>query len=114
MRVRLDGIPAGLRTHPRFFPLLGYHVGGALGDRVPVLDGVSRAARATDPEAFCAAAASSGALALAHLVGITPEAPTLEGALGGRPPEETVVVTTEHLRGRAGGSRSHRCRASTS
>jgi predicted aconitase len=67
------------------------------GERVPVLDGVPASVRAVDLKAFCAAGASSGALALAHVVGVTPEAPTREAAFQGRAPEETLVVTLEEL-----------------
>ena len=87
-----------LRAHPALYPVLGYHVGALVGDRVPVLTGVPPAVRATDLKAFCAAAASSGSLALAHAVGVTPEAPTLAVALGGRAARETVGVTLDDLR----------------
>jgi predicted aconitase len=40
---------------------------------------------------FGAAASSSGGVELFHLAGITPEAPTLEAAFGGRVPRETLV-----------------------
>jgi predicted aconitase len=96
--VRLEELPGALRTRSGFYPVLGYHVGALVGDRIPVLEGVAAAARATDLKAFCAAAASSGALALAHVVGITPEAPTREAAFHGRPPDEVVTVTRADLR----------------
>jgi hypothetical protein len=98
VHVRLEGLPERLRAHAAFYPVLGYHLGALLGDRVPVLTGVPPAVRATDLKALCAAAASSGALALAHAVGVTPEAPTLEAALGGRPARETVAPTLGELR----------------
>ncbi len=96
--VDLRELPATLRGHPSCYPVLGYHVGARVGDRVPVLDGVPRTVRGVDLKAFCAAAASSGALALAHVVGVTPEAPTREAAFQGRPPEETLVPTLADLR----------------
>jgi predicted aconitase len=43
-------------------------------------------------KAFGAAAAASGSVALYHMVGITPEARTLEEALGGRQPSERHVI----------------------
>jgi hypothetical protein len=49
-------------------------------------------------KALGAAAASSGSVALFHAVGITPEAPTLEAALGGRRASRTVEITPERLR----------------
>ena len=96
--VELADVPAALRAHASFYPVLGYHLGALLGDRIPVLDGAPPSVRAIDLKAFCAAAASSGALALAHVVGVTPEAPTREAAFQGRPPEDTVVVTLAELR----------------
>jgi predicted aconitase len=71
--------------------MLGYFTGAAVGERIPVLSG-----RLTRPEVihhkhFGAAAASSGGVELYHLVGITPEAATLEMAFG---PNEPVEVIT--------------------
>lgn len=44
-------------------------------------------------KALCAVAASTGSVALVHVVGATPEAPTLDAALHGRPPARVVTVT---------------------
>jgi predicted aconitase len=49
-------------------------------------------------KAFSAAVASSGRVALFHVVGVTPEAPTLDAAFLGRPPERTIAITTADLR----------------
>jgi predicted aconitase len=73
-------------------------VGKLSGERVPVL--VHLEARpGEDPlKALGAAAASSGSVALFHVVGVTPEAPTLEAALHGRPAEETIEVSLDDLK----------------
>lgn len=96
--VQLDDIPGALRGHPSLYPVLGYLVGAIAGERVPVLEGVPPTVRSADLKAFCAAGATSGALALAHVVGVTPEAPTREAAFQGEAPEETVAVTLGELR----------------
>ena len=44
-------------------------------------------------KAFAAAAASSGRVALFHMVGVTPEAPTLDAAFQGRAPGQTIEIT---------------------
>src|SRR5207244_12638260 len=44
-----------------------------------------------------AGAASSGSVGLSHAVGVTPEAPTLEAAVGGATPLRTVEVTLDRL-----------------
>ena len=49
-------------------------------------------------KALGAAAASSGAVAMFHAVGVTPEAPTLEAATGGAEPALDVEVGLAHLR----------------
>ncbi len=74
-----------------FFPVLGYLVGQRTGDRIPVVTGIQHATF-DQLKAFGAAAAASGSVALYHMVGVTPEARTLEEAFGARPPAERIVV----------------------
>lgn len=66
--------------------LLGYWIGEVVQDRVPVVRGVERVPNLARLKHFGAAAASSGGVEMYHLLGITPEAHTLEQALGGRRP----------------------------
>ena len=70
--------------------LLGYHVGDAVQERIPVVCGLREPPDLVRSKHFGAAAASSGGVELAHLVGITPEAPTEEAALGGNRPIEEL------------------------
>src|SRR5690606_22952425 len=70
--------------------LLGYHVGDAVQERIPVVRGLREAPDLVRSKHFGAAAASSGGVELAHLVGITPEAPTEHAAFGGNRPAETL------------------------
>lgn len=79
-----------------FFPVLGYFIGQMAGDRIPVIDGL-RKANPDQLKAFGAAAAASGSVALYHMVGITPEARTLEDAFGGRQPTERIVVSRRDI-----------------
>ena len=58
------------------------------GDRIPVVEGLPAPPNEDLLKALGAASASSGAVGLFHAVGITPEAPTLKDAFGGRTPEE--------------------------
>jgi hypothetical protein len=68
--------------------MLGYFVGDVVGERVPVLVGNYSRPDLVRYKHFGAAAASSGGVEMYHLVGMTPEAPTLERALGSnRAPE---------------------------
>lgn len=77
-----------------FFPLLGYWLGERAGDRVPALVGVPGPVGEDDLKALGAAAASSGSVALFHLVGVTPEAPDL-AAVAGEESERLVVTEAE-------------------
>lgn len=66
------------------YPVLGHLIGERLPDQVPVITGMPSATE-DQLKMLGAAAASSGAIAMFHAVGITPEAPTLAYATGGRP-----------------------------
>lgn len=93
----LRSLPRALRSASWLLPAIGYLVGERCGNRVPVLLGLNEVDE-DGLKALGAAAASSGAVALFHAVGITPEAPTLEAALGGGEAEEWVEVTVDDLR----------------
>ena len=70
--------------------MLGYFVGDVVEEAIPVLTGAIRAADPLRHKHFGAAAASSGGVEMYHMVGVTPEAETLELALGGRKPVSTI------------------------
>ena len=80
------------------YPLLGHYVGSVAGSENPVLVGIPTDVSEDKLKAFGAAAASSGGVAMFHVVGVTPEAATLELALQGRPPQSTQEVSLGTLR----------------
>ena len=94
----LQGVPAALQSDDSFYPVLGYLLGKIAGERSPLVLGLEVQPTEDQLKALGAAAASSGAVALFHLVGITPEAPTLQAALGGHAPQESIVISMETLR----------------
>jgi predicted aconitase len=71
--------------------MLGYFVGGAVEDTIPVIEGQISDASLIRHKHFGAAAASSGGVEMYHMVGITPEAPTREVAFGGAARGERFV-----------------------
>ncbi|CAM3670835.1 putative aconitase subunit 1 [Bordetella sputigena] len=75
-----------------WYAALGLLVGQRAGGAIPAITGLPGDTTEDELKALGAAAASSGAIALFHAVGITPEAPTLEAALGGRPSGTSVTV----------------------
>ena len=95
--IRLRGVTKALQERDDFYPVLGYLLGSAVSNEVPVVEGLE--AHPTDDQlkALAAAAASSGAIALFHLVGITPEAPTTAAAFGGKRASRTIEVTLGDL-----------------
>jgi len=96
--MNLVAVPEALQRDDSFYPVLGYLMGQVAGDQVPVVTGF--AVHPTDDQlkALGAGCASSGTVALFHLVGVTPEAPTLEAALQGRQPAVEMDVTMDRLR----------------
>jgi len=73
------------------FPALGYMVGQITEDKIPVITGLARATF-DQLKAFSAAAASTGSVAFFHIVGITPEARTIDEAFLGREPVRRFTV----------------------
>lgn len=65
-----------------YFASLGYLLGEIAGSRVAVIDGAPADTTEDELKSIGAAAASSGGVAMFHMSGVTPEAPTLETALG--------------------------------
>jgi hypothetical protein len=96
--IRLVDVPPVLQADDSFYPVLGHLVGKLAGDRIPVIDGLAVKPTEDQLKALCAAAATSGAVALCHIVGVTPEAPTLDAAFQGRAPGMTHVISMTELR----------------
>lgn len=95
---RLQNIPEQLLREDVVFPVLGYLLGARSGSKIPVVEGLPADVTEDQLKALGAAAASSGAVALFHAVGVTPEAPTLEDAFQGTQPEQVIALTLEDLR----------------
>ena len=93
----LDRIPEALRREDIFHHVLGHRVGRVAGSRVPVIVGLPADTNGDGLKAISAAVASSGAVALFHAVGVTPEAPDLDTAFGGADAEDECVVTPAEL-----------------
>ena len=64
---------------------------------VPVFHGFHRVPTADELKHLGAALASYGSMGMFHFVGVTPEAPSIEAALGGRASSESLSITDEDL-----------------
>jgi predicted aconitase len=79
------------------YPVLGYLAGAIAGTTNPVFVGLPPDVSEDALKAVGAAAASSGGVALFHVVGRTPEAPTLEAALGTNADAPVHHITAQRL-----------------
>jgi predicted aconitase len=95
---RLLDVPQQLQQSDDFYPILGNLIGKRTLDKIPVIDGLLARPEEDQLKAFGAATASSGGVALFHIIGITPEAQTREAAFHGKLPQETIEVTMEDLK----------------
>jgi len=64
---------------------------------VPVFHGYRRTPTADELKHLGAALASYGSMGMFHFVGVTPEAPSIEAALGGRVSPENLSITDEQI-----------------
>jgi cis-L-3-hydroxyproline dehydratase len=95
--IQLQHIPTPIQQDDSFYPVLGILLGRLAGHRIPVIDGLRVHPAEDQLKALGAAAASSGAVALFHIVGVTPEAPTLDAAFQGRSAVKTYAPTVAEL-----------------
>lgn len=78
-------------------------VGKIIGEKhqnyyaVPVFHGMRRAPIADELKHLGCALASYGSMAMFHMVGVTPEAPSLETAFGSNTPTDEIVITDADL-----------------
>ncbi len=91
-------VPDALRDADVLFPVLGIVLGRRAGSSVAAIDGMAPGQSEDRLKALGAAAASSGSVAMFHVVGSTPEAATLSDALQGEKPEAVEVIGLGELR----------------
>ncbi|WP_066456521.1 aconitase X [Anaerotruncus rubiinfantis] len=94
-----DDIKEEMFDDPSMFNYVAYAYGKIVGNRVWALQGMPKRNLTMDNlKQFSATVASSGGIALFHLIGITPEAQTLEMAFGGKEPKEVVIIGLKELK----------------
>ncbi len=94
---QIEQIPPHWHETERAAIAIGSIIGAMAGTDVPVIVGLSKATTEDDLKALGAVAASTGGVAMFHAVGLTPEAPTLDAALQGQPPDRVHRVTADDL-----------------
>jgi predicted aconitase len=78
------------------YPVLGAWLGSHIGQEIAAFDGLGSPSE-DRLKALGAAAASSGAVGLFHVIGVTPEAKTAGLAFGGKSPQRTIHLTMAML-----------------
>ncbi len=96
--VDASGLSARLRNEDAFWPVLGAWLGRAAGGAIAAIDGLAGHADEDRLKALGAAAASTGAVALFHVIGVTPEAPDRATVFAGAAPRETIVLDAAAIR----------------
>lgn len=96
--LQLKNIPLELQGSDDFYPVLGQLMGKVSLDKIPVIQGFDYLPNEDQLKALGAAGASSGGVAMFHIIGVTPEAQTFESAFQNKQPEEIIEVGMDLLR----------------
>ena len=91
----VEDVPADVMESDVFFVAMGYIVGKETSG-IPVINGIQKATK-DQLKKLGAAAASSGAVGLFHIIGITPEAMTFEQAFKNHEPLKEILITEEKI-----------------
>jgi hypothetical protein len=94
--VELNDVDPHKLTHADF-GAIGYYVGAKAENRNIVINGLPRERDIDQLKYLMAPLSTSGSVSICHVVGMTPEAPTLEEALGGQKPSEIVTVGRQEI-----------------
>ena len=86
----VTGLPKKVKEEDTFFPVLGSLIGRLAGDSICAVSGITNIVSEDQLKALCAAAASTGAVGLVHIIGITPEATNLPHVFGKERPKEIL------------------------
>ncbi|MBM3480205.1 MAG: DUF521 domain-containing protein, partial [Alphaproteobacteria bacterium] len=95
--VDASDLPAAIVAEEAFYPVLGAWLGRACMGEVPAILGLPADCDEDRLKALGAAAASTGAIGLFHVVGRTPEAPDLATACGGQATARRIVLDAPTL-----------------
>ncbi len=96
--IDLSRLSPALVDDDSFFPVLGAWLGRAVGSTVAAIKGLPADVGEDGLKALGAAAASTGAVGLFHVIGVTPEARTEAQAFGDQPPAVVITPTPADMR----------------
>jgi len=95
--VNTRAVSARLKQEDAFYAVLGSWLGRIMGGEIAVISGLPGDVSDDQLKSLGASAASSGGVALFHVAGVTPEAPSVSAALNQLPPERELELTMDVL-----------------
>ena len=96
--IRLEGISQKMFENSLVYPLIGFLLGEIAGSKIAAIQNMPPDMSTDQLKSFSAAAASSGAVGLFHIIGVTPEAPDISTCFQGEKPAQVVSITPEMIR----------------
>jgi predicted aconitase len=94
---RISDLPDSTEATDALYVGIGCLIGARAGNRIAVIEGLPPPKSEDQLKALGAVAASTGATALFHAIGITPEAPTRRDAFAGYAPGAEIVLTRAEI-----------------
>ena len=94
--VRIEGLDME-KLSAADYGALGYYIGSVAESKKVAVLGIPKSASFEKLKYFLSPFPVSGAVSLCHIVGVTPEAPTLKAALGDHRPEETIRIGKKEM-----------------
>ncbi len=77
--------------------MMSYYLAGLAGERTCVFDGFANRLSFEKCKFLASPLGVAGSGSMFHVVGFTPEAPTMEAAFGGKKPQETITVGDKEM-----------------
>ena len=97
--VDTSGLSSRLKREEAFYPVLGSWLGRIIGGEIAVIAGIPCDVGEDQLKAVGASAASTGGVALFHVAGVTPEAPSVATALNHLPAKHEIELTLDMVIG---------------
>jgi len=80
------------------YGVLSFFAGELTGDKIPVYNGLPKDMTWSQAKYMCTPQSWFNPAPMFHIVGVTPEAPTVEEAFGGEKPEERIVIGKKEMK----------------
>ena len=96
--VDVTAVPGALKDQDVFYPVLGTWLGLEIGREIPLIVGLPPTVTRDQLKALGASAASTGAVALFHVLEVTPEAPTLDAVISKDGPVRQIVLKPDMVK----------------